>query len=123
MDCGARHGNPQTKELQILPPLGGLNKLLLYYVPTSTQTQRSGLVQGLFLHTHYKHAKDGTGIHWLSSKSPQNSEDVGAIGVGALKESRGGGGWGWVFNYSDLSRHRKGKLNTHKRKLQDFLNL
>ena len=51
------------------------------------QTQRSGLVWVLFLHTHYKHAKDGTGLHWLSSESPQKGKDVG---VGALKES----GWG-----------------------------
>ena len=92
MDCGARHGNPQAKELQILPPLGGLNKLLLYNVPTSTQTQRSGIVRGLFLHIHYKHVKDGTSFYWLSSKSPQNSEDVGVVGMGALKESSGGGG-------------------------------
>ena len=122
MDCGARHGNPQAKELQILPPLGGLSKLLLYNVSTSTQTQRSGIVRGLFLHTHYKHVKDGTSLYWLSSKCPQNSKDVGVVGMGALKESSGGGGGGG-FNYSDLSRHRKGKLNTHKRKLQDFLNL
>lgn len=87
MDCGAHRGNPQAKELQILPPLGGLNKLLLYNVHTSMQTQRSGLVWVLFLHTHYKHAKDGTGLHWLSSESPQKGKDVGA---GALKES----GWG-----------------------------
>lgn len=118
MDCGARRENPQAKELQILPPLGGLNMLLLYNVHISTWTQRSGLVWVLFLHTHYKQAKDGTGLHWLSSESPQKGEDVGAVGEGALKELGGG-----VFNYSDLSRHRKGKLSTHKRKLQDFLNL
>ena len=88
MDCGARCGNPQAKELQILPPLGGLNKLLLYNVHTSTQTQRSGLVWVLFLHTHYKHAKDGTGLHWLSSESPQKGKDVGTE---ALKESGLGG--------------------------------
>ena len=96
MDCGARHGNPQAKELQILPPLGGLSKLLLYNVSTSTQTQRSGIVRGLFLHTHYKHVKDGTSLYWLSSKCPQNSKDVGVVGMGALKESSGGGG-GWGF--------------------------
>ena len=92
MDCGARRGNPQAKELQILPPLGGLNTLLLYNVHTSTWTQRSGLVWVLFLHTHYKQAKDGTGLHWFFSESPQKGEDVGAVGEGALKEL----GWGGV---------------------------
>lgn len=74
--------------------------------------QRSGLVWVLFLHTHYKQAKDGTGPTGFLPSLPKG-EDVGAVGEGALKELG-------QFNYSDLSRHRKGKLSTHKRKLQDF---